>query len=248
LQIVREKKADQSNDQVDPSTTTEHPDQPSVDGAADATDANRSRGKTLAAPGVSRTRSHSRHSAVTDKGQANTSGDDLSSIPPPHTDATNIASDRQASPLPSPTGDTFSPPGIVVSDNPRSPATLIPATDGSSTRPTKGGIAYPFSLKVDEPGAKGSNASMITLDSVGITTPPAVDVQQSEKELGHMNTMVEPANETAVTPGAERPEVERFYTSGTGAGLFNDGVPAERPGVERFETAREDLSTLASKA
>jgi hypothetical protein len=89
---------------------------------------------------------------------------------------------------------------------------------------------------------------MITLDSVGITTPPAVDVPQSEKELGHMNGMVEPSAETVETPAAERPEMERFYTSGTGAGLFNDGVPAERPGVERFVTANEDLNMLASKA
>jgi hypothetical protein len=184
---------------------------------------------------------------VTDKGQANTSGDDLSTIPPPIPNHTDITSDRQASPLPSPTSELPNSPtiGIVVSDNPQSPATLIPATDGSSTRPTKGGIAYPFSLKVDEPGAKGSNASMITLDSVGITTPPAIDVPHEDMEFAFIASNVEPTKESEST---ERPEMERFYTSGTGAGLFSDGVPAERPGVERFETAHEDLSTLASKA
>jgi hypothetical protein len=195
---------------------------------------------------------------VTDKGQANASGDDLSNIAPAlpgFAEATDTTSNRKASPLPSPNGElsnpdsqTFSPPGMVVSANPQSPATLIPATDGSSTRPTKGGIAYPFSLKVDGVENKGSNASMITLDSVGITTPPAVDVPHTEKELGFIAPMVEPSHEVNTTQETERPEIERFYTTGTGAGLFSDGVQPERPQVERFETAQEDLSTLAAKA
>lgn len=157
-------------------------------------------------------------------------------------DATVIAPERKASPLAS--------PGIVVSDDPQSPVTLIPATDGSSTRPTKGGIAYPFSLKVDGVGMN-SNASMVTLDSVNITTPPAVDVSQSEKELGSIPAVTEA---TKGLETAERPTAERFYTAGAGAGLFSSGAPPEkveavekmeRPPVERFETAREDLSMLA---
>jgi hypothetical protein len=184
-------------------------------------------------------------------------------------EATRIAPERKASPLPSPTSEMspqFSAPGVVTSDHPDSPATLIPATDGSSTRPTKGGIAYPFSLKVDGVAGKGSNASMLTLDSVGITTPPAVDVPQSEKELGAIDPVLNAAKDEDVVnvPAlAERPAAERFFTAGTGAGLFSpgtgaglfsDGVQAEkeetekveRPPVERFETAHEDLSTLAA--
>lgn len=169
--------------------------------------------------------------------------------------ATQIVPVRKASPLPSPTseissptGPVFSPPGIVVSDHPDAPATLIPATDGSSTRPTKGGIAYPFSLQ-----AGGANASMLTLDSVGITTPPAVDVQQSEKEPGNIDPVIEPVKEA----GAGQPATEHFYTAGpgTGAGLFSSGVKpdevegaqkVERPPAERFETAQEDLNMLAN--
>ena len=147
-------------------------------------------------------------------------------------------------------------PAIVVSDNPQSPVTLIPATDGSSTRPTKGGIAYPFSLKVGDAIGSHANASMVTLDSLNITTPPAVDVSEKEKEL----VIDEPAATTDMQDeqiDQTRPGVERFYTTGTGAGLFSSGtkeeettadepVKAERPGVERFETALEDLSTLAT--
>lgn len=140
----------------------------------------------------------------------------------------------------------FSAPGIVISDHPESPATLIPVTDGSSTRPTKGGIAYPFSLSV---AGQDANASMLTLDSVGIATPPAVDVPHSDKELGAIDPVVEPSNESG-----DRPTAERFYTAAPGAGLFSSGAEPEevggaqkvdRPPVERFQTAQEELGLLA---
>jgi hypothetical protein len=192
---------------------------------------------------------------VTDKGQANSSSaDDLSAIAPPIlglAEATRIAPERQASSLPSPTDELnngFSSPSIVVSDHPQSPATMIPSTDGSSTRPTKGGIAYPFSLKVDGEGGKHArNASMMTLDSVDVLTPPAVEVN---KELG---TTMGAGNEVA-----HKKQTETLYTAapgmGSGAGLFSSGMEVEgaekvvRPPVERFETAMEDLSTLAKRA
>jgi hypothetical protein len=145
-------------------------------------------------------------------------------------------------------------PAIVVSDNPQSPVTLIPATDGSSTRPTKGGIAYPFSLKVGDTIGQHANASMVTLESLNITTPPAVDEPGHEKELRIDESVT--ANVQDEQVDQTRPGVERFYTTGSGAGLFSNGAkeekvaeePAkvERPGVERFETALEDLSTLAA--
>jgi hypothetical protein len=248
MQIDREEKADQTSQQVKTSTTTEQTDQSPVDGVADSKPVVKPEGRritALAAPPTSRTRSQSRHSAVTDKGQANGSLENLTKLAPPIpglANATQIAPERKASAPPSPTSNGFSSPSIVVSDHPQSPATVIPATDGSSTRPTKGGIAYPFSLKVD--GVKGhkSNASMMTLDSVGITTPPAVDVAFADKELG-----------AADVEKTERPVVERFFTAGPGAGLFSSGVKPDevegaekvRPGVERFETAQEDLSMLA---
>jgi len=197
---------------------------------------------------------------VTDKGQAL---DDIA--PPPSAglaEATQIAPERKASPLPSPTSELSSPgfasPGIVVSDHPQSPATLIPATDGSSTRPTKGGIAYPFSLKVDGVDG-GANASMLTLQSLGIKTPDAVDMPQVEKQLGATSTFT--SLEKDAVSGAEegqRPGVERFYTAApgvvAGAGLFSSGVhpdvvgakEVERPVVERFETAQEDLNMVAA--
>jgi hypothetical protein len=95
---------------------------------------------------------------------------------------------------------------------------------------------------------------MVTLQSLNITTPPAVDVPQHEKELdlGKPFITTVPDGETDQT----RPSVERYFTTGTGAGLFSSGVQeervadesekAERPGVERFETAQENLSTLAA--
>ncbi|KAH7069581.1 hypothetical protein BKA63DRAFT_476388 [Paraphoma chrysanthemicola] len=255
--IVREERADQASDQTDPASTVDQP-KPATDGAAETKPAEkttRSRRANLVAA-TSRLRSRSRHSAVTDKGQANASLDDVSKLAPPVpglAEATKIAPERKASPLPSPT--TSPPPNIVVSDHPESPATLIPATDGSSTRPTKGGIAYPFSLKVDD--GQDANASMVTLQSVGISTPPAVDVAQAEKELGAPSVTTQDATPAAVPSVEEkdRPVVERFYTAAPGAGLFSSGAQPDevegaekvsRPPVERFETAQEDLSTLAN--
>jgi hypothetical protein len=142
------------------------------------------------------------------------------------------------------------PPGIIVSDNPQSPNTLIPATDTLTTRPTKGGVAYPFSLKVDGPEGKDVNASTLTLASVNITTPPAVDGDHVEKQLGSVIAATESVNEQVLKE--ERPGVERYFTAAPGAGLFSSDVQegkerkegVERPGMARFETAQEDLGLV----
>jgi hypothetical protein len=158
-------------------------------------------------------------------------------------------------------------PGIVISDNPTSPVTLIPATDGSSTRPTKGGIAYPFSLKVGDALGSHANASMVTLESLNITTPPAVDEPQykelvanepavaDESVVTHEPVVVdEPvvADEPAVAdaPAATdaqdeqtdqtRPGVERFYTTASGAGLFSSGAGLFSSGTKEEEKVADE--------
>ncbi|KAI4950325.1 hypothetical protein J4E91_004982 [Alternaria rosae] len=255
--IVREEKADQNPD-TETSTSAQDPANTTTDGATESKPT-RSRPNNLTAPGVKRSRSHSRHSAVTDQGQTGLPMDDLSKIDLPTpglADATTLAPERSASPLPSPTSELSEPgvpPNIIVSDNPENSSTIIPETDTLTTRPTAGGIAYPFSLKVDGPDGKDVNASTLTLASVNITTPPAVDVDSEEKQLGSMVPVGESVNEQVLNE--ERPGVERYFTAGTGAGLFSSGVPeekvgdvekVERPPVERFETAHDDLSTIAA--
>jgi len=262
-QIVREEKADQNPD-TEASTSTQDPANTAIDGTTESAPT-RSRANNLTTPGIKRSRSHSRHSAVTYKGQTGLPLDDLSKIKidlptPGLADATTLAPERSASPLPSPTSTSeLSQPGIgmgmgpniIVSDNPENSSTIIPETDTLTTRPTAGGIAYPFSLKVDGPDGRDVNASTLTLASLNITTPPAVD-DVEEKQRGSMF----PAGESSMVPGGEsesvneqvlkeeRPGVERFFTAGAGAGLFSDGVvdeKVERPGVERFETANDGL-------
>lgn len=99
---------------------------------------------------------------------------------------------------------------------------------------------------------------MVTLQSLGIRTPPAIDDAQAGKELAAF-PLATGAPVEADGERSQRPGVERFYTAapgvGAGAGLFSSGVPPEavagaekieRPGVERFETAQKDLSLLAA--
>lgn len=197
---------------------------------------------------------------MTDKGQTEKSTEDdltkqLSNIAPPVNglaEATNIAPECKALSANSELGDQIvASPSVIVSADPQSPPTLIPATDSSTTRPTKGGIAYPFSLKVGCAAGEDANASTLTLQSMTITTPPAVDAPHQDKELGTFFPVTETINDQILK---ERPAVERYFTA-PGAGLFSDGTAqtatsseekTERPPVERFETAQEDLSTLAN--
>ena len=170
--------------------------------------------------------------------------EDLSHLAPPIpglADATRIAPERKASPLAPSTSEPSSPglpaPGIVIEDvsRPQPPETLIPVTDTLSTRPTRGGVAYPFRLKV-EGDDRDVNASTLTLQSVSVETPIVEDFK-SEDVSG-----VEEGQEKG-----ERPGVERFVTAGVGEMSSKDGEEkSERPGVERFETAQEDLNTTTN--
>lgn len=256
---MREVKADSTADPTEPSNPDAGNSATTDSLAEDKSHAQpkpkRSRTMGLAASSPNHSSSHSRRSTVTDKGQTGPAADYQSEGAPPMPAVPIPAPDRKASPLPSFTrelgGPMVSPLGIVVSDNPQSPDTLIPATDTLSTRPTKGGIAYPFSLKVDGPAGKDVNASTLTLQSMNITTPPAVDVPEREKELGTVGSSGETVNDQILN---ERLGEERYFTAAPGAGLFSSAVRddvhtgsenVKRPHVERFETAREDLSMLA---
>lgn len=285
----REAQADQVDQTDTPERSRSVPPPTSTDGTDDTKpeDTRRSRSSKMKVPSFGRSRSH--HSAVTDRGQASSMEElsKLESLAPMHgsAEATRIAPERQSSNLnilttgtaghvdenKFPTSPGLSTPGIVVSDHPDAPATLIPATDGSSTRPTKGGIAYPFSLKVEGREGHSRNASMLTLESVDVGTPPVSEPAELEKGLG-ANAAGGLAGENEKGSDAVRPnaigqestmsatkenETEALYTNGPGAGLFSSGIKpeevggaekVERPPVERFETALEDLNTLTGKA
>lgn len=226
--IVREEKADNAPEQLSTST----------DGAVDTKEIKKksSRRNILAAHRVNCLRPNSRHRPVTDQGQTGTSNDDVPNVVRPLS-AAAVEPNEPSSQV----------PNIIVSDNPQSPVTIIPSTDGSSTRPFKGGIAYPFSLKVDGPAGQDVNASTVTLQSMNIATPPAIDIAQGEKDLGIQSLTTDAVNKQALQ---EQPDVESPII--TKASSISMEVPAitdektERPPVERFETAKEDLSTLAT--
>jgi hypothetical protein len=290
--LDREKTVDENPDQeaktstADGSTELKPPPKPRAS-------RRRSSGLHPHKQGTDRSRSHSRVNTVTDKGQITPSVEDLTrsttAAPTPGlglAEATPIAPERKASPLPSPRSEFSAPPGIVIQDTdtdmdalsftsrPQSPQTLIPETDGSSTRPTRGGVAYPFSLRVE--GVEGDvNASMVTLQSVGGADGVGAGEGQGgekgegvvvEKGVGQTSaaaaataTAVKQehdeaqAGQLAEKEVGERPGIERFETAGMGdfgkseggAGLGLEKEKLERPGVERFETAQEDLAMLA---
>lgn len=149
-------------------------------------------------------RSRSRSRSVMDEGQAN------SSLQLPSTEdgrpqtPTNLNLDAV-------------PAGATVVGN-----TIIPASDLTTSRPTAGGIAYPFKLKVkDAEEIRSGNASMMTLESE--KRPISVDG---------------PATPALETPGVATPgdETQNIVESG------EVKKEVERPpGPERFETAREIL-------
>ncbi|KAF1953702.1 alpha/beta-hydrolase [Byssothecium circinans] len=184
--LGREERAEQSPDRPDPAALIQQPDQPPTDGVVDqlSPKTHRKASKRGLQPASlpSRSRSRSRHSTVTYQNQISPSVEELLHIAPPTpglAEATVIAPERKASALPSPMSEFSSmgapTPTIVFSadgeeQRPQSPETLIPGTDTLSTRPTRGGVAYPFRLKV-EGDEKNANASTLTLQSVDIKTP-----------------------------------------------------------------------------
>lgn len=185
--------------------------------------------------------------------------DDLSKMELPKpglADATRLAPERAASGLPSVfVEDNSVEPqsNVIASANPALPSTIIPDTDTLTTRPTAGGIAYPFRLKVDGVEGRDVNASTVTLASVNITTPPATDENEHEKQLGHSASISETVNDQVFNE--HRSGIDRVSLDGKGAGLFSSGIEErksseekqiERPPVERFVTAQEDLDTIAT--
>lgn len=132
-------------------------------------------------------------------------------------------------------------------ERPQSPPTLIPTTDTLSTRPTRGGVAYPFTLRVGGEAGGDANASMLTLQSMNLGSPGF------EEEKKEPDAVEGEKTEDQIENSGERPGVERFVTAEIGTlGVAKDvsvekeTESVERPGVERFETAREDLSTLTT--
>jgi len=169
--------------------------------------------------------------------------------------ATVLAPERKTPPSNAPL-----PPNIVISqdgegygaERPQSPPTLIPETETLSTRPTRGGVAYPFRLKVEE-GEREVNASTVTLQSVGVGSMGEAE-EEREEGVGLLR-----GDHGKEEEGSERPGVERFVTAsmgdltsdvtsvGKGDNLKGKEKEEERPGVERFVTANEDLGALAGR-
>jgi len=277
--IEREVKADKSTDR-EPQTTTQNPDgTTTTDGTVEQKSPKSSekpkrktftRNRTSLAPksadSRSRSTSRSKYSNVTDVGQTGASTDDLvrlNSLAPPVpglAEATRIAPERKPSNLdhgnePSNLGVStpgVTAPGIVVEDSsrPQSPETLIPATDTLSTRPTRGGIAYPFRLKVDGEN-RDVNASTLTLQSVNVETPRAEEFDEGATAGTTDNPVERAAEKDNDESKEERPGVERFFTASAGEiSASKDGdaeEKEERPGMERFETAQQDLTTISNE-
>ena len=200
---------------------------------------------------------------MTDRGQIVPSTDDLTHLAPQHpglAEATAIAPERKASPLPSSTSEVSSAEALVPSVNvsidgerPQSPPTLIPQTDTLSTRPTRGGIAYPFRLKVQDAEGREVNASTITLQSLSVATPGLNEFEEKDKGIGAVDG-VQDGQAEKEKDKEERPPIERFETAMNGelktvedrSDAETEDFKSPRPEIERFETAQEDLNTLAN--
>jgi hypothetical protein len=264
-QLVREEKADQAQDgnavsarsgPTDGSAETKPTTQPSEPSLQPR------RRSVLPSAKAFRSRSRSQHASVTDEGQTGVSLDELDRLAlplPGLAEATKIAPEREASALPTPATEfnslsAMATPTIAVEDmsRPQSPETLIPATDTLSTRPTRGGIAYPFSLKVAG-GDREVNASTATLQSLSVQDGEEVAEVVEVREAVTPTTetkLKESAQDTSATDNIERLADETSSNNGieqSAETSSTDGV-AERPVPERFITADADdiLQTSSS--
>lgn len=237
--LTREEQADQSPTKPDPTTTTV--EAPSTTDNNTATSpvpttaprsprSRKSFRNSLLPPSRSRSRSH--HSAVTYQNQtSSTSSPDLAlaNLAPPipgYADATVLAPERTNSAAPTPVIEMPRTPDGAAPD------TLIPPTDTLTTRPTRGGVAYPFRLRVDGEDGREVNASTLTLESMQVSTPAAVD-DDVKVELGRDGAVADAA---VVTEDAGKDEES--------AGKEEGG--AERPAPERFFTANDMADVLRS--
>ena len=120
--------------------------------------------------------------------------------------------------------------GRTLSPNAQSPRperastvgeTIIPLTHTASTRPTHGGIAYPFKLQALDDSRKSVNPSIITLNSDGqedeIDSDRADESanKKAQRDKGTPNEagVDKDVRSEAVGKSAERPQVERFVTA-----------------------------------
>ncbi|KAF2837575.1 alpha/beta-hydrolase [Patellaria atrata CBS 101060] len=109
--------------------------------------------------------------------------------------------------------------------------TIIPKTDTATTRPTKGGIAYPFKLSV--PGQdKDVNASMLTLMSIQGPGTPGFEERKELEEVEKKGA------EGERVMGKEESGVATSGLDSKGEKDMEEAVP-KRPEPERFITAPE---------
>jgi hypothetical protein len=211
----------------------------------------------LSTKALSRSRSQSRRTDVTDRGQMTPSTEDINRLAPPipgFAEATRIAPEREASYLQSPRSESgpisaVPTPSIAVEDTsrPQSPETLIPATDTFSTRPTRGGVAYPFRLSV-EGGSRDVNASTVTLASVSVGDEDTGAEASAANEPGPVKETGSATDDRASRTSLVGEDVHAGAHSTNEPAADNQSAPTtdektSRPAPERFVTASSgDLS------
>ena len=143
----------------------------------------------LLAANESCSRSRSRHSTVTDRGQAGAEIEDLEDLAP------LTLGYAEVTPATTPLEKEERTVLAFSASRPSSPPTIIPQSDTLSTRPTRDGIAYPFKLVVEGEG-RDVNASTVTLTSL---QADGVAEEEEPRPIKRENV--------------ERPTIERFVTA-----------------------------------